>query len=86
MGALQIAPCAALVAHCFVPASGRARSVLQPPCPATPQEGRGCHCRKVSSLAWLLLEEDVEGAEDAGLETFFFLLLTANGRISARFV
>lgn len=53
--------------------------------PSLSQEGRGSHSRKVSILTWLLPEEDAEGAADAGLETFF-LLLTDNGRISAKFV
>lgn len=63
-----------------------ARLRASTPCPAAPREGRGSHCRKLSSLAWLLLEEPMEGAADAGLVTFFFLLLTAKGWISARFV
>lgn len=55
------------------------------PCSRCPAAPRCFYCRKLSSLAWLLLEDDAEGAADAGLETFF-LFLTANGRISARFV
>lgn len=69
--------------HCLVSDSGQVCSALQP-LPSLSQEVRGSHSRKVSILAWLLLE-DAEGAADAGLETFF-LLLTNSGRISARFV
>lgn len=70
--------------HCLVTGSEQVCSALQPP-PSLSQEVRGSHSRKVSILAWLLLEEDAGGAADAGLQTFF-LLLTDNGRISARFV
>lgn len=67
-------------------ASRQALGVRALPCGCPAQPLPGSHCRKLSSLAWLLPEEDAEGAADAGLETFFFLLLTANGRISVRFV